>query len=239
MIGNVQPGVQEVSADAVAEDSRFAGNGVVLNRLEPQLLRVLVDVLEERDARVALPPNVTNVDNAVFTPTTVKVTAPRTVLKNAPENLVVYVDPAALQQLKPGTTGAQRLPLTLPFQDRNTRLSVGAVDATFDVKQKDVETTLQSIPVWVTYAPGVEEKYKVQYDPTTPTVHVVGPADKIKAITDNTFRPKATFEVSEEKINPGTDKQHAELKYDLPEGVKVKLEDAKRPVEYTLIPRTE
>lgn len=239
-MGSVQPGVHQVSADAVAEDSRFAGNGVVLNGINPQFLRVLVDVLEDVDARVELPPNVTNVINPVFVPATVKVTAPRAVIRNAPQPLKVYVDPAALQQLKPGATGAQRLPLTVPFQDRNGRLSVSSVDATFDVKQDDEAWTLPSIPVWPTIAPGIEQKYNLppQYDPTLPSVTLIGPRDQIRAIKEGTQRVKGTFEVSEEYIVPGTDKQKSPVKwYDLPEGVHVKEGDAKKMVEYTLTPK--
>jgi hypothetical protein len=238
-IGSVQPGPHEISADAVAEDSRFAGNGVVLNRIDPTLLRVSVDVLEEKDAVVKLPTNVTNVENPVFTPATVRVTAPRAVLRGAPEPLVVYIEPVALQQLKPGTTN-QRLPLTLPFQDRNTRLSVTTVEATFDVKQKDEETTLPSIPLWVTYTPGIDvHKYDVQHEPTLTNVTVIGPADKIRAIKEGTKRLNARFVVSEENITQGTEKQRAAVQYDLPEGVRVKAEDAARMIDYTLTPHTD
>jgi hypothetical protein len=238
-IGSVQPGTHEVSADAVAEDSRFAGNGVVLNRIEPQLLRVSVDVLEDVDVPVMLPPDVTNILNPVFNPATVRLTAPRKLLASAPKPLKVYVDSAALQQLKPGTTSAPRLPLTIPFQDRNARLSVSTVDGTFEVKQADEEITLPSIPVWHTAAPGIEQKYNMppQFELTLPSVTLIGPSDKIKEIEQGVRRVKATFDVSEENITPGTDKQHALLKYDLPEGVKVKADQAKRMIEYTLTPK--
>src|SRR5436853_92772 len=83
-----------ISAEPVAEDSRFAGNGVVLNGINPQLIRINVDVLDEVEAFVALPKNVTNVENAAFTPAKVKVTAPRGVLRSASGELKVYVDAA-------------------------------------------------------------------------------------------------------------------------------------------------
>jgi hypothetical protein len=227
-----------VSADAVAEDSRFAGNGVVLNRIEPTLLRVVVDVLEDVDVDVKLPPNATNILNPVFNPAKVKLTAPRTAIRSAPKPLVAYVDAAALQQLKPGTTSQRGLPLTLPLQNGNASLAVTSVDATFEVQQADSEAILPSIPVAVTFAPGIDwKKYDIQHEPTLTNVTVVGPADKIRAIAEGTLRVKARFEVSEENVSSGTEKQHAPVQYDLPEGVKVKVEDPKKNmIEFTLKP---
>jgi YbbR domain-containing protein len=109
------------------------------------------------------------------------------------------------------------------------------------VKQADEELTLPSIPVWCTPAPGLELKYNLPplYDQTLTSVTVVGPRDQIQKIKDGKERVKATFEVSEEKIAPGSEKQKAEVKYDLPEGVKVKVkpDELARTIEYTLTPR--
>ena len=140
-----------------------------------------------------------------------------------------------LTSAEPGTTSARGLPLTIPLQDRNARLSVSSVDATFEVQKADVETTLPSIPVAVTFAPGIDwKKYDIQHEPTLTNVTVTGPADKIKGIMEGTLPVKARFEVSEDKVTSGAEKQRAPVQYDLPDGVKVKPDDAKKQIEFTL-----
>jgi hypothetical protein len=113
------------------------------------------------------------------------------------------------------------------------------VNASFEVKQADNQTTLSSIPVWVTFAPGMEQRYKVDYEPSLANVTVIGPSDQIRAIEAGTAtpRPKAMFEVSRDNLNVGDAPQKARVKYDLPEGVQVKPEDAQRTIDFRLSER--
>lgn len=239
-IGNVPPGPRQIEAEAVADDPRFAANGVTVENPQPRVLEVYVDVLDDLQIDVKVPRSVTNLTSASFDPPQVKLTAPRSVLEAATKPLVAYVDPASLEQVKePGRHEKVPVRLTIPIKDPNARLSTNTVSANLEVKRADVETRLRSIPVWVTYAPTLDQQYKAEYETSLSNITVIGPADQIRAIDEGTASktPKATFEISGDDLDAIDRPKRAKVIYDLPEGVRVKPEDAQKTVEFKLVPR--
>lgn len=239
-IGSVPPGPRQIEADAITDDPRFATHGVILSNLQPRVLEVYVDVLDDVMIDVKVPPGVTNLTRASFDPPQVRLTAPRSVLEAAGKPLVAYVDPASLQQVRePGRHEKVPVRLTNPIKDPNARLSTMTVSATLEVKRADVELTLRSIPVWVTYAPTLDDRYRAVYETSLDNITLIGPADQIRAIEEGTANPppKATFQISGDDIEALERPRRAKVMYDLPEGVRVNQEDAQKTVEFRLVPR--
>ena len=241
-IGAVEPGERKIGALAIGDDPRFAANGVVLNNLRPSAIEVFVDVLEDRMIDVRVPDGVTNLAGFSFDPPQVMLSAPRSVLEAASQPVVAYVDAATLQQIKtPGPHPNVPIRVKVPIADPHVVLSPAIVKANLNVKQADETLTLPAIPVAVTFiGKPSQNSSSLVYEESLPRVTVVGAAEQIRAIEAGTVFPRARFEVTPEDmadLAAGGPPRSAQVKYDLPEGVKVKAEDAQRKIEFRLAER--
>ncbi len=238
-IGTVEPGEHTVSAEAVANDPRFASNGIVVENLRPSVVEIFVDVLEDRQIDVRVPDGVTNLEIATFDPPTVLLRAPRSVFEAAPQTIVAYVDADTLRQIKtPGRHEDVQVRVKVPLNDPNARLATTSVKADLVVKQADERLELAAIPVAVTFIsrPNQNAPY-LEYEASLTDVTVVGPAEQIAVIRAGGAVPRARFEVTADDLQAlagGAASRRAPVKYDLPEGVKATPEDVQRTIEFRL-----
>lgn len=236
------PGVHYIETAPVGNNVLFTDNGVSVSNVQPRQLKIQVDVLEDVELEVRAPAKVANrLSNVVFDPPRVKVTVPRAVLlgepDKAPGSLFVEADLAALQ---PGPHVGISVAVKALFPGPNVTVTPGKVKATLDVKQADVRHVMESIPVFV-LAPGMLQKlFVVEYDLTIFSVPVYGPAELIDQLLEGTLEsePRAVFEVPA-AAEPGGAEHTAPLRYELPQGIYVKPEEAPRTVTFRLLTRSE
>jgi hypothetical protein len=182
--------VDQDAVSAISDSSVFRGSGVSVTEVRPALLRVFIDPYEKRAFDVQVPESVTNLENApAFVPATVEVRAPRSYFEET-STIRVEAEIAATGIIsKPGPHD------DIPIHVRSPQLAgregvtyiPETVKANLNVRQADVPTTLPSVGINVEAPPGISQRYDVQFvDPQDPrlfNVKVIGPADKIAALT--------------------------------------------------------
>src|SRR5687767_9739693 len=172
----------------------FRDNGITALRAQPSRLKVVIDELDEREARVLAPTTVTNLLPATtFSPATVKVRGPKSLLDEAERQarqaggqLSVFADIEGLAAVKtPGVKTVPAVSIQLPRALSDERVAVvpKEVDATLHVRENNAELAFDSLPVWPVKPQGLDDKYKVVlYNASLPNVTLVGPKDQIHAI---------------------------------------------------------
>ncbi len=239
--GELTPGAHPILATRVNQDPMLVKNGISVSNSIPNEISIFVDKLEETTLDLQAPPDAKNiVGTPTFEPRKIKVVAPHTVLNSARQHgkLIAYADLDSIHQaLDPGTHDLPSVPVVVTLNDANLTFSPSSVSAHYDVKRSDVSYTIPAIPVWVIYPPGVEDKYKAEYEPFLANVTVIGPEEQIKAMRDPSFepKPKAMFEVKPDDVNNDGPHERA-LRFDLPfpGQVHVSPEDEKRTVSFKL-----
>jgi hypothetical protein len=238
------PGEHEVSGAMINDLELFRTNGVAVSVVNPQTLRVVVEMVHGVDVEVQPAPDGMNFSAPpVFTPRTVHVTAPDSVIDAAKKSneLVAYAHlDQTSEPLSPGPHEVKTVPLSLPFGDKSVMPVPSTVAAQYDIKKSDVSYVLQSVPVRVTYPPGFDDKFKAVYDTVVTNVTVTGPEEQIRALReDPNFQPQpwAWFE-----INPSTDKQPdttypRHLHFELPTGIHLGDQDQNRMISFKLMER--
>src|SRR5688500_14930782 len=150
----------------------FRESGITVLRAQPSRLTVVIDELDEREARVLAPPTVTNLLPATtFSPSSVKVRGPKRILDEAERRarqeggqLSVFAAIEGIAAAK--TPGVQTVPgvsIELPPALNDERVAVvpKEVDATLHVRENNAELAFDSLPVWPVNPPGLDDKYKV------------------------------------------------------------------------------
>ena len=152
-------------------------------------------------------------------------------------NLVAYAHlDETREPLTPGPHDLSGVPLTLPFGDKTMTITPSVVSAHVEIKKSDVTSSLDAVPIWITYSPGMDDKYKVVCDPSLPDVTVIGPEEQIEAIKSGAFRPKATLEVVPSDLPVDIDHTRR-LRFELPPDVHVSQQDAQREITFRLTER--
>lgn len=236
---DLPPGRQTVDALLASNDPRFVENGVTLANPTPARLDVLVDKTEVREVPVRVPPDVTNLTDApVFTPATVKVSGPASVLNGLE---AAYADLAALPQIKvPGShPEVKSIRVTVPNPDPRVTVSPPTVAGSLSVRREDVTYTIRSMGIYVSAPFSLLEDFGVEpAERTLANVTVVGPEDQIALLRNENNPPtyKAVIEVTREDARG--DRRMAPVRYEgLPPGVRVSPDDEKRKVEFRLVDR--
>lgn len=241
---NFTPGDHQISADVLNKQPRVVQAGVNIFNCTPNDLLVYVDALEERDnvkvsatredlKKLAAPP--------VFTPDRIKITGPHSVLKEAEDRarsrgqeLVAFADLGQFQEMnQEGKHSLSSVPVKLDIPD--VRLSPITVSAQIEVRQSDVEYTLDVVAVFASYpATDKADKYKAVYPATITNVKVVGPPQEIDRLKQQgqTEGYKAIFLISGDDLSMPTGNHEAKVKILLPPGIKTK--DADPTITYTL-----
>lgn len=211
----------------------FIKHGVSVSACNPNKLNVFVDQLAERDVPVVLPADPNLNLTAVFDPPTVTLSGPSRAIAEADTagHLSATADLSSFATLQPGQHTDVTVHLLAPTEGPGLKLSTQSVKATVNVREADEHLTLPSVPIWPCQ-PNILTKYRINFSPATLTnIEVFGPHDKIALLKGDSpqFTPIAWFRVTREDVGrPSTPRQ---LKFDLPDGVRVSDTDAKRTVD--------
>jgi len=246
-----------VIADVLNRDSRIIAKGAEVRNCVPAEVTVTVEKLSEKllDVKVR-PEDAKGLPPLVFVPAKVKVVIPDSVYNKAETDNRLFVYP----NLKPyadelAQAGAHNLHVALlpGFEDAldATTISPATITATFDRATTEDKFPFGTFSVFaggpntpradqykavpVAWGPGLPDAFTIQ------NVTVIGPQDKIEEIRKRTqegpYGPHAFFDV-DYSGDPQTPRAPAPLHFVLPAGVRPSDEDAKRTIEYKLVPRT-
>lgn len=252
---NLTADVHDLGAVPLLERSAFFRDyGVRVLNANPPMIRVAVDSVETVEIPVRNPPSATNLEpGTVFDPPSVKFTGPRNLIPSGtPESnpegwrdFYVYPQGATerLRQAERQEVQLEGLTLRLAFEAEDVTLTPAKVDATFRLKEEDVEYTLgdgRTLPVWLSHPPQLLEEYEVEYDPVLVGVTFIGPPNVIDAIREGTIQPppKARIELGDADLIDNAREILKPVRYDLPEGVRVSQKDQVKHVSVQLRRRT-
>lgn len=248
---NLAPDVHSLSAVPLLEQSAFFSEyGVRVLNSTPAMITFAVDEVQTVEIPVRNPPQATNIEpGTVFDPPTVKFTGPKNLIPTgSPESnpegwREFYVYPIGVVELLRQTDQKEiyleNLALRPVFEADDVTLSPARVNATFRLKEEDVEYTLgdgRTLPVWLSHPPQLLEEYEVEYDPVLVGVTFIGRPDVIEAIRQGTIMPppKARIELGDSDLTGNVAELNKPVKYDLPEGVRVAQKDQAKTVRVVL-----
>ncbi|MGA3068029.1 MAG: hypothetical protein ABSF29_14385 [Tepidisphaeraceae bacterium] len=210
----------------IENDPRFKNLGITVVKASPEYLKVFVDRLETIEIPVEAPPGLLTVQNAIFTPPTVKITGPSQALDHMKQengHLSAVADIANLPILNaPGQHPPIAVSLIPPDSSDGVTLSTQTVQATLTVKESDVIGTVTNLSISLLGPETVLDKYNFSFDPPIyPAVKLIGPPDKIAQLVNEQGRkPIAALEIlSDDDAKDSGPKKLSIL--DLPDGVRV------------------
>lgn len=243
---SLSPGRHEIrTIEAIKDNPIFRDNGISVNNCQPPMLQIEVDQIIERDIDVQLPPGIDNLSGVpLIEPRKVHVRGPQSLLDGAAAQgqFAVYADVAGLDVLRiPGHHELPAVPVIGSVREDHITITPSTVKVSFDVKQSNIEYPINSMAIFTIAPPGLLDRYKVviaNNNPFLTNVTVIGPQEKIELIQKDSIvpKPRATLEVTREDL-PAGESRLRRLRYELPEGVTVSPDDAKREVEFKLIDR--
>ncbi|HWB53060.1 MAG TPA: hypothetical protein VG722_02670 [Tepidisphaeraceae bacterium] len=242
--GNVQPGRYTLPADRIGQSTIFAGRGVSVVDASPPTLTYDVEKIVEANFPVELSSDITNLDGpATFDPPTVRFRGPQSVLDRLTADRETYVtaDLSGRDALHiPGAHEEKAVPIQPPRQvsDQEVTFTPSTVTAVFKVRQTEEKFIYPSMPVWVLAPPVLADRgYKVVIvsNPNLANVTLLASPSLIAQLRNDTLTPKprAHIDVSLDDLPSGTVRTR-QVKYDLPEGVRVSADDLMRTVDFKL-----
>jgi hypothetical protein len=239
--GGRQPGFHDIEIPALIErDPRLRDNGLSVVTCNPGMIRVEVDALREELLDVKIRPDVQPLLNGppLFDPPKIKVTAPASAFDKAAKG-AAYVEAELPQDLRtPGRHGPVAIRISvagLTGPDVTPRQT--SVNATFEVRDADERTVLNSIPVKMLITPELGDAYKVTADRKFDQgVPVYGSPEAIRQLKNGelSVKPEASFSVTSADVPAG--KVTRKLEYVLPDGIHM-LEQDKKTINFTITPR--
>jgi hypothetical protein len=242
---SLPPGRHSIASARIGDNPMFTGRGITVSDCRPPLLTVEVDALVARSVPIQVPATKTNIDGApVFSPTaTASVRGPQSLLDrlNAEGKLVVYANLSDRPDLQaPGTHELKDVPLVMPaiqLGESHVTISPTSVSATVKVKQVEDRLVYRTMTIFVTTPYNFSDRYRVKLigDPFVHDITLLGPAEVLSAMQKEDFHPKplARLTVTSDDLPPGTTRTR-ELKFELPEGVRVSPEDSHHSVQFTI-----
>ncbi len=246
-VGSRGTGTLDVDVVSAAQNlPLFRQAGVTVTEAQPPSIRVNVDNVLERDATVMVSPHANQFSGSVtFDPPKVRLRGPKSqmdaVATQLNGSLVVYADLSKVDLQLPGDHPPEAVPLLVPS---GVTAQPAQASAKVRVTTAYSNATIDRVPILVTAPPNVWHDYYVQLgesdDPSTPPVHVTGPADKVALVTSQNGQPprvQVWAELTVRLEDAGQDRQGTLVITNLPEGVKPAPEDAARKQSFKLIPR--
>jgi hypothetical protein len=184
-----------------------------------------------------LPDNLDGVP--IFDPPTVVVRAPESDFKHAEGSNSLFLSADLTKFLELKQDGQHTLPsvaVTWPFKDDSVSFSTASVKAIVHTSTPAQEGKINSMLVYVVMPPGLEQHYKVEYDPSVTNVRVKGPQKDIDGINKLDPPPRALLEIKPTDQKNGTENTRAVTFADLPPGVQV-VDPVSYKVTFKLIER--
>jgi hypothetical protein len=156
----------------------------------------------------------------------VRVRGPRAKIEESREPLVVYAELSNREELQtPGPKEIAAVTVRSSINDPSITLTPTTVRATLDVAQREEKYLIASMPIWHSTPTGLLQQYRVEAPPSVPNITVIGPSDQIELLRSGSYRPKALLELTAEDAGK---RQQRELKFDLPDRVKVVADDKEK-----------
>jgi hypothetical protein len=214
----------------------FKNNGITVKSAQPPYLSVDIDEYDKRMVPLRIPPELAGMlsDQTRFVPDMVEIRAPKQAIEKAEANnqLFVYPDLPKRDELKTrtGAVTLENVPVYWPdfapdghpltSRREHANYSPQTVSAKLDIKQRDLEYVIPSVPIFKETPNGFENGYTVVIDPPTfSNVTVTGPAEQIDGIRKGTLKVKARLEISSLDLNKVNTPDRKPLQWDLPPGV--------------------
>jgi hypothetical protein len=212
----------------------FKNNGITVKSAQPPYLSVDIDEYDRRSVPVKAPPEIADMltDQTRFVPDVVEIRAPQQILKRAEAAgpLFVYADLPKREELKTktGAVTFDNVPVYWPGQRENVTFTPSTVSAKLDIKQRDVEYTIPSVPIYKETPSDFDDRFVLKYMSPITNVGITGPAEQIDLIKKGDFKVKARLEISsitDYKTNVAMKKP---LQWELPPGVSLTAETQAR-----------
>ena len=234
--GNRPPNQYEIDILAqIQKDHRLEQNGITVEDCQPRNVRVDIDALQEVELVVKADPQARYLAPPAFDPPSVKLTAPAAAIRAAKGELYAK---ANLPPLSPGPHTIKAVPVTVEGLDPKVQPKPSTVSATVEVGQADVPFDIASVPVFPTIAVDQQtlQSYTLRHDQFLSNVRVYGPPEKIRQLETFTLspRPEAHFKVVDNDL--GKQRVTRELRFELPEGIRL-ADDAPKTITFDLLPR--
>lgn len=232
------PGEHTLDTKKLIDSNRvFASYGVTVKSCEPAALTVKIDTMTENSLPVRAAPTPDNLDgDPIFDPPTVNVRAPTSYF-NQPNATSLSADLTKFVELK--QDGQHTLPsvaVTWPYKDESVSFATASVKAIVRTSTPAQNGKVDSMLVYVIMPPGLEQHYKVEYDPSLINVRVKGPQKDIETINKLDPPPRAMLEVKPTDLKNGADNTRGVTFSNLPPEVKV-LDPASYKVTFKLVER--
>lgn len=240
---DLKEGTHQIPLSSVVNrDERF--DGMTVRNPAPSRITVLVDPIQEEAVTIQLREE----DNAlfdapVFNPPKVKVRMPRTVMTSARDKsggrLMVYADLAALPDKTPGKktdVSGVRVYVANADADEST-IEPSTVTASYQLLEQTDDYTIRELPIRPDAANELLNQVAVKFDPINLfSVRLVGKPSAIAAVKDSHDAIVGAFV----RIDPDDRDQTRvkDVKFWLPEGVKLHPKEPKRTVQVTVTSRT-
>jgi hypothetical protein len=222
----LEPGTHKISASIIANESLFEQYGVTLSNIQPADLTITVDLIRTISIPVQpRPEDQARLDSGYsFEPHAVQLSAPESFLSEHPK-LVAWAALSNLDAPGPHTETAPIVPSAGGDPQSHVKIitpnNKAEVIAKYTVRNKDVSTTLASMPVWHD-EPALPDNFwgthHVVYTQTSVSgIRVTGPEELLSKLASSP--PKATFEVTVDPAGPFPSSGDAKLHFVLPSGV--------------------
>lgn len=240
------------TADELNKLQIFRSNGVKVTSASPAQITIFVDEVVTRELVVTADLSAANfADTPTFDPPTVRLTGPKSVVDRYADvdpagRSVIRADLSVIAETRtPGEHTRNEVMLIRPTllaeatDPTQFTLVPDRVRSSFRIRQADVSFVIPAMPVFPLAAPTFLDEYRAVYEPTVANITVLGPPDLIAALRNETLgkKPIAILELSRDDLPPGKTRSRR-LRFDLPDGLSISPEDAKRELEFTLVPRT-
>ncbi|MBX3381269.1 MAG: hypothetical protein KF805_14335 [Phycisphaeraceae bacterium] len=208
------PGEYVISLrDAMRADPTLRKLGLTIDRVEPPTVRVHVEAMEMRTARVVVDVGDSELDGVPeVRPATVKLYLPSDVAGAAGSTPEVFATlrPEDLARLLAGrreTVSQVRLELPIALKNkRAARIEPPTASVTLAVRKRQATAELTGVPVQVRIAPGELSRWDIsipEQDRFIPKVTVSGPADYVDQVKRGEIKVVATINLSFEDLEKG------------------------------------
>src|SRR5258706_7598689 len=218
----IEPGVQQLlTINQINNLPVFKNNGITVKSAQPPYLSVEIDSYERRNVPVKAPPEIAGMlsDQTRYVPDMVEIRAPKLELEKAEAEgaLFVYANLPKRDELKTrtGFYPVENVPVYWPKQRENVSLMPLTVSAKLDIKQRDAEYTIPSVPIVKQSTADFDKNYVLDYPGTIPNVGVTGPMEQIELIRKGELKVKARLDISDLLDYKGTQDRRP-LQWDLP-----------------------
>ena len=203
----------------------FKNNGITVKSAQPPYLSVEIDVFDRRSVPVRPPPEIASMlsEQTRFVPDAVEIRAPKQEIEKAQSDgtLFVYADLPKRDELKTktGAYSVENVPVYWPGHRENVSLTPLTVSAKLDIKQRDVQYTIPSVPIFKETPGDFDERFVLKYTPIITNVEITGPPEQIELIKRGDLKIKARLDLSNPVDYKVNSPERKPLQWELPPGV--------------------